>query len=66
MEFLSVFLDLTKISALRRKDADVSRKQEVCCVIYAFLDILYVSNNCTKFRHCGICVTEQILSPLFQ
>ena len=36
MKFISVFLDIQKSADFRRKNADVSRIQEVCHVIYIF------------------------------
>ena len=36
MQPLSVYLDITKITDFRWKDADVSRTQGVCQVIYIF------------------------------
>ena len=36
MQSVSVFLDMTNVADFRRKNADVSRTQEVCHVIYIF------------------------------
>ena len=36
MKYLSVFLDITKSTDFRWKNADVSRTQKVCHVIYLF------------------------------
>ena len=40
MQFLFVFLDITKIADLRWENADLTRTQEVCHVIIYFLDSL--------------------------
>ena len=57
MQSVSVFLDMTNVADFRRKNADVSRTQEVCHVINIFLDFLWVRYNCAKFHHCRVCVT---------
>ena len=36
MESIFVFLDVTKVADFRLKNADVTRTQEVCHVIYMF------------------------------
>ena len=36
MQSISVFLDITKVADFRLKNADVSRTQGVCHVIYIF------------------------------
>ena len=36
MQFISVFLDIAKFADFRWKNADVSRTQGVCHVIYIF------------------------------
>ena len=36
MQSISVFLDIRKVVDFRWKSADVSRTQEVCCLIYMF------------------------------
>ena len=40
------------------KNADVSRTQEVCHVIYIFSGSFLDKCNCAKFHHCRICVTD--------
>ena len=38
MESIPVFLDITKVAGFRWKNADVSRTQGVCHVIYTFFE----------------------------
>ena len=45
MESISVFLDIAKVADFRWWNADVSRTQVVCHVIYIFLDLLQVTYN---------------------
>ena len=40
MQFLSVFPNVTKIDDFYLRNADVSRNQGVCRVIYIFLELL--------------------------
>ena len=40
MQFLSVFLDVTKADDFRGKNVDVSKTLGLCHVIYDFLDFL--------------------------
>ena len=58
MQSLSVFLDIAKTHDFRWKNANASRTQGVCQMIYIFLDLLYVRYNCAKFYHSRICVTD--------
>ena len=36
MQFISVLLDIAKLADFRRKNADVSRTQDVCPIIHNF------------------------------
>ena len=58
MQFLSVFPNKTKIDDFYLRNADVSRPQGLCHVIYIFLELLYARFKCAKSNHCGICVTD--------
>ena len=40
------------------KNADVSRTQGMCHMIYAFLRSSLGKYNCAKCHHCGICVAD--------
>ena len=40
MQSISVFLDIAKFADFRSKNTDVSRTQDMCHVIYIFLDLL--------------------------
>ena len=48
-------LDIAKFPV---KNADVSRTQGVCQVIYIFSGSSWVKYNCVKFHHCRICMTD--------
>ena len=67
MQSISVFLDIAKLGDFQWKIVDVSRTQDVCHVIYIFLDLIYVKYNCAKFYQCRICMTDfregEILPP---
>ena len=58
MTSILVFPDLTKIHDFRWKNANVTRNQEVCHVIYAFLKSSLRMYNCAKFHQCRICMTD--------
>ena len=59
MQSLSVFLNITKIADFWVKNADVTRTQGVCHVIYTFfrssLGKLY---KCAKFYYGRTCLTD--------
>ena len=40
MQSITVFLDFTKVAGFRGKNPGVSRTQEMCNMIYIFLDLL--------------------------
>ena len=51
MQYVSVFLDITKFADFRGKNADVSKTQGVCHVFIYFFDLLEVRYNYVKFHH---------------
>ena len=58
MQSVSVFLDITKLANFWLKNANISRIQGVCHMIYIFVDPLWVRCNCAKFHHCKMYVTD--------
>ena len=64
MQFISVFLDIAKL-AWFRKNAGVSRTQEVCnviCIFFGSVSSLWC--NCVKFHHDRICITNFREGPI--
>ena len=58
MQSISVFLDTTKFSGSQWKNADVSRNQRVCHVIFTFFGSSLVRYNCAKLHNYSICETN--------
>ena len=58
MQFLSVFLNVTKVTDFRWRNASFSKLKYCVTLFIYFLDFLYVRYNCAKFHHCRICVTD--------
>ena len=60
MQSMSLFLAIAKFADFRWKNADTSRTQGLYHVIHTFFEssLGKVKQNCTKFHHCKICVTD--------
>ena len=52
MKSISVYFDLRKVAGFQQKNADISRIQEMCYVIYLFFEFFGARCNCAKFHHC--------------